>query len=96
MTRLLLISCSVIVLAFSLGACSSSFNGFGTQAELAADADDYCRSGGAALGIAALNGAQAAYNQCVQQRFTTGAAGFRSEDSYAPGQASSLAAVSRE
>lgn len=91
--RQLLISSSMIVLAVGLGACSSSYDGFAARAELAANSDDYCQNGGAALGMAALNGAQAAYSQCMQQRYTAGAAGFRSEDSYAPGQSTTLSAI---
>ena len=83
MTRLPLILCAVVVLAFGLGACSSSYDGFASRAQLAADVDDYCSG-------------QVAYSRCAQQRFAAGAAGFRSEDSYAPGQASSLAAIGQQ
>lgn len=94
MTRWLLTMWSLFILGSGLGACSSSGDGMLTRAELASGNDDYCQVG-SVTGIAALSGPQAAYSQCMQQRYATGAAGFRPEDSYEPGQASSLAAVGR-
>jgi hypothetical protein len=92
-TRWLLISCSLAVL-LGVGGCSSSSDGMMTRAELAADSDDYCRSG-SPTGLALLGSPQAAYSQCMQERYTTGASGFRSEDSFEAGQPSSLSAVGR-
>jgi hypothetical protein len=94
MTRRPLLVCSLIILALGLGSCSSSGDGMMTRAELASDNDNYCQVGSAS-GMAALTGPQAAYSQCMQERYTAGAAGFRPEDSYEPGQSLSLAAVGR-
>ncbi len=96
MARWLLISCSMVALAVGLGACSSSGDEITTRAELAANNDDNCQiAPGPLSGLAALNGPQAAYNQCMRERYAAGSAGFRPEDSFAPGQSSSLAAVGR-
>jgi hypothetical protein len=92
MTRWLIVLSPLI--AFSLGGCSSSGDELLTRAELAADNADYCKAG-SMTGMAALNGSQAAYTQCMQQRYAAGAAGFRREDSFASGRASSLATVSQ-
>lgn len=95
--RWLLTSCSMIVLAIGLGACSSSFDGLTTQAAFGADNDGMCQVGsGPATGMAALNGAQTAYAQCMQQRFAAGSMGFRPEDSFAPGRPASLAAIGQQ
>ena len=94
MARWLLISCSMAVFAMGLGACSSSGDGMTTRAELAANNDDNCQVGSGPLsGLAALSGPQAAYRQCLQERYSAGSAGFRPEDSFAAGHPSSLAAV---
>jgi hypothetical protein len=94
MNRWLLIGCALLILPLGLGACSSSGNDMLNRAELTADNDDYCQVGSTS-GMAILNGPQAAYSQCMQQRYASGAGNFRSEDSYAPGQPSSLAAIGR-
>jgi hypothetical protein len=95
MTRWLLISCTAIVLALSLGACSAS-NDVLSRADLAADADDSCQTAdGPATGMTALNGRQAAYAQCMRERMAAGPTGFQ-EGSFAPGShASSLADMGR-
>ncbi|MGA8616575.1 MAG: hypothetical protein WB760_33735 [Xanthobacteraceae bacterium] len=65
-----------------------------TRAELAANNDDNCQvASGPLSGMTALTGRQAAYSQCMQERYAAGSAGFRPEDSYAPGQSSSLSAI---
>jgi hypothetical protein len=93
MSRWVQISCLAIFMSVCLGACSSSYDGL-RQADLAAEADDTCQSGvGPASGMAALNGAQASYAQCMQQRFAAGPAGYQ-EGSFAPGSnPASLAAA---
>jgi hypothetical protein len=76
MTRWLLISGLVIALGFGLGACSSSVGGLTAQANLVGDNDNMCQG----------TGSQAAYAQCMQQRYASGSAGYNEEDGhFAPG-----------
>ena len=97
MARWLLVSCSMVVLAAGLGACSSAGDEMTTRAELAANNDDNCQvASGPLSGMNALIGPQAAYNQCMQERYAAGSAGFRPEDSFAAGQPSSLAAIGQQ
>jgi hypothetical protein len=97
MTKLLLISCSVAVLAGALGACSSSPFDSLAQAKLAGRNDDMCQAGdGPASGMAALNGAGAAYTQCMQERSASQPMGFSQGGRFAPGStSSSLADIGR-
>jgi len=86
MSRWLLISGFVIALGLGLGACSSS-DGLLAQANLAGQANEMCDSGrGAPTGIAALNGSQAAYAQCMQDHLASGQMGYDEEEGhFAPG-----------
>jgi len=86
MTRWL-IAGSAIALALSLGACSSSSDGLMAQANLAGQSSDMCGSGsGVPTGLAALNGSQAAYAQCMQDHYASGQMGYNAEEGhFAPG-----------
>jgi hypothetical protein len=76
MTRWLLICGFMIVASLGLGACSSSVGGLSAQANLVGDNDDMCQG----------TGSQAAYAQCMQQRYASGSAGYNEEDGhFAPG-----------
>jgi hypothetical protein len=78
MTRWLTIAALVAALGLGLGACSASspLGGFAAQANLVGANDDMC--GGA--------GSQAAYAQCMQQRYASGSAGYDEESGhFAPG-----------
>jgi hypothetical protein len=87
MSRLPLIFGFVIVLGLGLGACSSSSDGLLAQANLVGEASSMCDAGrGAPTGIAALNGSQAAYAECMQDRLAPGQMGYDEEDGhFAPG-----------
>ena len=86
MSRWPLISGFVIALGLGLGACSSS-EGLLGQVNLASQASEMCDSGrGAPAGIAALNGSQAAYAQCMQDHLASGQMGYDEEEGhFAPG-----------
>jgi hypothetical protein len=87
MRRWPLISGFVIVLGLGLGACSSSSDGLLGQVNLAGQASEMCDSGrGATTGIAALNGSQASYAQCMQDHLASGQMGYDEEEGhFAPG-----------
>jgi hypothetical protein len=86
MSRWPLISGFVIALGLGLGACSSASDGLLAQANLAGQASEMCDSGtGAPTGIAALNGPQAAYAQCMQDHLAQGQGYDEEEGHFAPG-----------
>ena len=87
MSRWPLISGFVIVLGLGLGACSSSSNGLLAEINLAGQASDVRDlDGGAPTGIAALNGSQATYAQCMRDHYASGQMGYDEEDGhFAPG-----------
>ncbi len=87
MSRWPLISGFVIVSGLGLGACSSSSNGLLAEVILAGQASDMCDSGGAPpTGIAALNGSQATYAQCMRDHYASGQMGYDEEEGhFAPG-----------
>jgi hypothetical protein len=83
MSKWLLISGFVIVLGLGLGACSSSSDGLLGQANLLGQSSDMCDSGrGVPMGIAGLNGSQAAYAQCMQDHLASGQAGYDEEEGH--------------
>jgi hypothetical protein len=83
MSRWRLMSGFVIVLGLGLGACSSSSDGLLGQVNLAGQANEMCDSGsGAPTGIAALNGPQAAYAQCMQDHLASGQMGYDEEEGH--------------
>jgi hypothetical protein len=82
MTERALIIGVLIVSALGLSACADAGNPM-AQMKLAGQADDMCQQGGAGNG---MMGPQAAYGQCMQERYSSGAMGFGSSDSrFAPG-----------
>lgn len=86
MTKWPLICGFVAVLGLGLGACSSSTGGLMDQANFAGQSSDMCDSGsGAPTGIAALNGPRAAYAQCMQDRYASGAGYDEEQGRFAPG-----------
>jgi hypothetical protein len=90
MAKLPLLSCLLIgvfiALGLAVGGCSSSsFDGL-TQAKLAGQDDDMCQpASGAATGMAALNGAQSTFAQCMQDRSAARPMGFGEGGRFAPG-----------
>lgn len=69
MTKWPLRCCLLIIAALALGACSMSSDSALSQLKLAGRDNDMCEpASGAATGMAALNGAQAAYADCMQDR----------------------------
>jgi len=87
MSRWLLVPGFMLALGLGLGACSSSSDGLLAQANLAGQASEMCDSGsGAPTGIAAVNGSQARYAQCMQDHMASGQMGYDEEEGhFAPG-----------
>jgi hypothetical protein len=72
----------LIIAALALSACGDAGNPL-AQMKLIGQSDDMCQQGGAGDGMAAP---QAAYAQCMQNRYSDGAMGFGSSGSrFAPG-----------
>ena len=87
MSRWPLICGFVILLGLGLGACSSSSVRIIGPINLASQANEMCDSGrGAPTGLAALNGSQATYAQCMQDHLASGQMGYDEEEGhFAPG-----------
>jgi hypothetical protein len=81
MARRILIGCVLIVSAVGLGACGDAGNPL-AQMKLVGQSDDMCQQDGAGDGMA---GPQAAYAQCMQDRFSGGQMGFSQGGRFAPG-----------
>jgi hypothetical protein len=83
MTERALIVCALIIAALGLAACSDAGNPL-AQMKLIGQSDDMCQQGGAGNGMAAP---QAAYGQCMQERYSGGYMGFSggSGSRFAPG-----------
>jgi len=84
MTERALIVCALIIAALGLAACSDAGNPL-AQMKLIGQSDDMCQQGGAGNGMAAP---QAAYGQCMQERYSGGYMGFSGGGSgsrFAPG-----------
>jgi hypothetical protein len=87
MIRWPLIACFVVAGGLGLGACSSSTDGLMAQANLVGESSSMCDSGGGVpTGLAALDGAQSARAQCMQDHYGTGQMGYDEEEGhFAPG-----------
>jgi hypothetical protein len=85
MTERALIICVLIIAALGLSACGDAGNPL-AQMKLFGQSDDICQQGGAGNGMAAP---QAAYAQCMQDRYSGGYMGFSggsgSGSRFAPG-----------
>jgi hypothetical protein len=72
MTERALIICVLIISALGLSACGDAGNPL-AQMKLVGQSDDMCQQSGAGNGMA---GPQAAYSECMQDRYSGGQMGF--------------------